>query len=207
MKIFKANKAVMINHGLVELTEDQARKRSHAIKETNITSDAFKNVDDDKKREVFEVTGQFQFKAGEVFGYDGELNKTLAPAVDEIDSEEVNEIPADEAITKDLVLEYAPEVAEAFRQEGRNEDPDAIEITKELVLERAPEVAEAFREEGRSEEDDLLDILDQSIPDVVEDLKEVSDEDLDTLEAAEQDGKTRVGVIEAITAERESRED
>lgn len=50
--------------------------------------------------------------------------------------------------------------------------------------------------------DSVLDLLDHSVKDIIAALPEVSDEDLDTLETAEQDGKTRKGVLEALAAER-----
>lgn len=46
----------------------------------------------------------------------------------------------------------------------------------------------------------VLKLLDQSIPKVLEALPELSDADLEAVRAAEQDGKTRKGVLEAIEA-------
>lgn len=48
----------------------------------------------------------------------------------------------------------------------------------------------------------VLDILDGSVKDVADALQGVSDDDLETLDQAEQNGKTRKGVLEAIAAER-----
>lgn len=46
----------------------------------------------------------------------------------------------------------------------------------------------------------LLTLLDQSIPKVVEAIRELSDADLEAVRQAEEDGKTRKGVLEAIEA-------
>lgn len=46
----------------------------------------------------------------------------------------------------------------------------------------------------------LLSLLDQSIPKVVEAIRELSDADLEAVRVAEEGGKTRKGVLEAIEA-------
>lgn len=48
----------------------------------------------------------------------------------------------------------------------------------------------------------LLDILDGSVKDITSALPQLSAEQLDELETAEQNGKTRKGVLEAIAAAR-----
>lgn len=50
--------------------------------------------------------------------------------------------------------------------------------------------------------DTLLDLLDENVATVTEALPACTPEDLDRLEAAETEGKTRKGVLEAIAAER-----
>lgn len=50
--------------------------------------------------------------------------------------------------------------------------------------------------------DSILDLLDRSVKDITAALPEISDDDLARLETAEQDGKTRKGVLEALAAER-----
>lgn len=46
----------------------------------------------------------------------------------------------------------------------------------------------------------LLALLDQAIPKVVEAIRDLSDTDLEAVRVAEEDGKTRKGVLEAIEA-------
>lgn len=54
--------------------------------------------------------------------------------------------------------------------------------------------------------DPTLELLDNSIKDIAERLPDLSDEELDSLEEAEINGKTRKGLLEAITEERLNRE-
>jgi len=51
-------------------------------------------------------------------------------------------------------------------------------------------------------DDPLLSLLDQSISEVVDALPSLSDQDIDQLESAENNGKTRKGILEAIAKER-----
>lgn len=72
MKQYKTNAIVTITDGSVMLNEDQARRRRHKLKPTD-------------KENVFEIMQPIQFKAGEVFGYDGELSKTYKSIIDDLD--------------------------------------------------------------------------------------------------------------------------
>lgn len=64
MKTYKAMKVVTLAQGNVSLTEDQAKTRAHNIK----------GMGDG----VYQIVNPVQFKAGEKFGYDGEISKEQA---------------------------------------------------------------------------------------------------------------------------------
>lgn len=76
--------------------------------------------------------------------------------------------------------------------ETRMVDPNTVDG---LATTAAPE---APASSGQT--NSLLTLLDQSIPKVAEAIRELSDADLEAVRIAEQDGKTRKGVLEAIEA-------
>jgi hypothetical protein len=63
-------------------------------------------------------------------------------------------------------------------------------------------VPDAPAEAGPAPADPILELLDNNVGHVVEALPGLSDEDLDKVEAAENAGKTRKGVLEGIAADR-----
>lgn len=64
MQRFKTLKTVELHAGILELTKEQAAARKHSLQ--------------DLGEGLYEITGPVQFKAGEGFGYDGELTKAMA---------------------------------------------------------------------------------------------------------------------------------
>jgi hypothetical protein len=70
MKTYRASKFVTLPSGNVRLTKDQERRRSHAIEKV-------------KGRE-FKIIAPIGFKAGEEFGYDGEIPKALASSIEAV---------------------------------------------------------------------------------------------------------------------------
>jgi hypothetical protein len=60
---------VSVNSGTLRLKPEQAAARAHALKETG--------------KHLFEVLSPVGFKRGEVFGYDGQINKALLSEVAE----------------------------------------------------------------------------------------------------------------------------
>lgn len=75
---------VTINSGKVTLTESQAKRRSHAIKALGGC--------------VYEVVRSIGFKRGEVFGFDGEVNKKLLQSMKTEEEVLEAEINAEEAV-------------------------------------------------------------------------------------------------------------
>jgi len=76
--------------------------------------------------------------------------------------------------------------------ETRMVDPNTVDGLSTAAAPEAPA--------SSGQTNSLLALLDQSIPKVVEAIRELSDADLEAVRVAEQDGKTRKGVLEAIEA-------
>lgn len=74
---------------------------------------------------------------------------------------------------------------------------DALQVSAPVPMDDAPEAPPPV-----PTEDVLVAILDGSVKDITEALPALTLEQLDTLELAEQGGKTRKGVIEALAAAR-----
>jgi len=58
---------ICLQHGTLELTEKQAKLRSHCLKKT--------------KKGFYKILEAVQFKHGEVFGHDGDIPKEFAKAL------------------------------------------------------------------------------------------------------------------------------
>lgn len=65
-------RSVAFAAGRLALSEGQAAVRAHALRHVGSS--------------VYEVVQPVEFKQGEVIGYDGEVNKTLAPVIESVDS-------------------------------------------------------------------------------------------------------------------------
>jgi len=61
-----------LHNGKVVLTEAQASSRAHHLKRL------------DSKKDIYEITGSVSFKTGEIFSYDGEVNKVLLEEIGEV---------------------------------------------------------------------------------------------------------------------------
>lgn len=70
MKIFKTKAPVSIHSGKLRLTEKQALARASMVTK--------------ERAGLYRVIKPMEFKAGEKFGYDGELPKSLAALVEEV---------------------------------------------------------------------------------------------------------------------------
>lgn len=78
--------------------------------------------------------------------------------------------------------------------------------SREVDARLVPGAAAATEEpEGEPPADPILALLDGNVAEVKAALPGLSDEDLDRLEAAEDNGKTRKGVLEAVAEERLAR--
>lgn len=71
MNTYKANAPVRLVMGVLKLTEKQAARRAHVLREV-----------EDSEGGVYELIGETQFKAGEEFGYDGKVPKSVAALLD-----------------------------------------------------------------------------------------------------------------------------
>ena len=71
MKQYQVDQVCRLNEGLVELNEDQARRRSQNIK----------HVEDN----VYRILKPVQFKVGEKLGHDGVVNKALMTCLTDLD--------------------------------------------------------------------------------------------------------------------------
>lgn len=73
-KTYKATSAIVLHSGNVKISDDQFKRRRHALKEL------------EDKGHYSIVPGPVTFKAGEKFGYDGEIPKGLWDAVADADT-------------------------------------------------------------------------------------------------------------------------
>lgn len=64
-----AERGVKLSSGVVELTDEQARTRMHNLEKVG------------KKGNKYKIVNAVQFKFGEEFGYEGEVNKALAQSL------------------------------------------------------------------------------------------------------------------------------
>lgn len=69
MKEYEATASVRLHAGRVRLTPEQHKPRAHALKHVS--------------KDVYELEAPVQFKRGEVFGYDGAVDKVLASQMTE----------------------------------------------------------------------------------------------------------------------------
>lgn len=75
MKIFTVTgREVQLTSGILELNEDQFRRRSHKLKRLD--------------NGMFEIVEPVTFKQGEVIGYDGQLSKAHAELLVDADEPE-----------------------------------------------------------------------------------------------------------------------
>lgn len=72
-----AGAVITLHSGRVKLTEDQANRRASCLS----------NDKKGGKAGVYNIEKPIQFKLGEVFGYDGEIPKSMLDEVIEIDAE------------------------------------------------------------------------------------------------------------------------
>lgn len=70
MKNYKILSPVVLREGVVHLTEEQARGREHITEPVK------------DKKDHYHITGPNQFKAGQEIGYDGEIPKAFAGAIE-----------------------------------------------------------------------------------------------------------------------------
>lgn len=113
MNIYKSIAGVVLAAGMVVLSKGQARDRNHLLVKTddsinslNLSDAELELLEGAEGLAVYKLIGKTQFKSGEVFGYDGELNKALAK----------NMMPAEQAVVevKTAAEESEEEIDEAL---------------------------------------------------------------------------------------------
>jgi hypothetical protein len=107
MKKLKAERAVTLYSGQVELTAEQAKDRQAAVKAVKAGKDG---------AGTYEITSSIMFKAGEVFGYDGDIGK---------DSGLVEASKDDLKAAQDKQSAFAEERAAGQRAEQQGRDEQA----------------------------------------------------------------------------------
>lgn len=70
MKTYKIIQPVTLTSGIVRLKDDQAKGREHKLELLG--------------RNCYRITAPNQFKVGQVIGYDGDIPKTMANGMDEM---------------------------------------------------------------------------------------------------------------------------
>jgi pyruvate/2-oxoglutarate dehydrogenase complex dihydrolipoamide acyltransferase (E2) component len=114
MKKYSISKGVTLNPGTVlGLTDKQAASRAHALREV--------------KKGVFEVLSPVQFKIGEVIGYEGDLPRVIATALEDSDakSEDAGKQEKAPAAAKAPKAPKAPAAAKADLKPAETKPEDA----------------------------------------------------------------------------------
>lgn len=75
MIIYTTTEPVTLTGGILELDSDQVRRRVHYLKK----------LEDGR----FEIVNPINFKAGETFGFDGDVPKAIAKSMVDLDKVEV----------------------------------------------------------------------------------------------------------------------
>lgn len=77
MNIYTTTEPVTLTGGILELDADQARRRLHNLRK----------LDDGR----FEIVRAVNFKAGETFGFDGDVPKAVAKSMIDLDKVDMTE--------------------------------------------------------------------------------------------------------------------
>lgn len=83
MIIYTTTEPVTLTGGILELDSDQVRRRVHYLKK----------LEDGR----FEIVNPINFKAGETFGFDGDVPKAIAKVMIDLDKVEVVKAETEES--------------------------------------------------------------------------------------------------------------
>jgi len=121
MNEYKAEGVVTIHGGRVLLNEDQAKRRAHAIQPKK------KN----QKKGVYKVIAPIQFKIGEEFGYDGEIPKTIAKLLTDLDYAKA----ADEAHKEliDTIIETIEQLEDGNEEHWSEDGVPNINVIQDVM--------------------------------------------------------------------------
>lgn len=100
MNQYRALNVVTVHSGILKLSKDQAKRRMHSL------------VAEKKGKGLFEITSPVQFKAGEEFGYKGELPKNLVADLEKTKKKKVTDLECEHDMPgdgSDVAGEYSNE--------------------------------------------------------------------------------------------------
>jgi len=108
-------RSVNVASGILELSEDQAASRNHSL--TSLGEG------------LYQVDGPVQFKRGEEFGYDGDVNKALMAELEDIDGSDKSER---ELLIEEIERAESLEDLDALMSENEKRKTVKIAYTKRL---------------------------------------------------------------------------
>ena len=126
-------RVVELPAGTVELSDEQAARRKHAIERIG------------KRGRKFAILKPLQFKHGETFGYDGDLPKHLADAVEIDNSGHVNRAqpgpvrPTDDAVARAAISDAIAQLDPQNQAHYIDGVPVPIEVSKITGWEVSPD--------------------------------------------------------------------
>jgi hypothetical protein len=127
--IYKAEGIVSLHSGVVAVTADQAKRRRQSLSPIKGQVEIIKDDDGNKSfgEGLYAVTSQVQFKAGEVFGYDGSIPKMYVNEVSEATEEVIEEskVEKDERTKEQKVFDVFDDWNEKGLLDTENEDSKA----------------------------------------------------------------------------------
>ena len=138
-EIVVTGKQATLRSGTVKLTTDQAASREHGLEKV------------EGKKDLYTIIDAVSFKRGEVFGYDGEISKTLFDTVGEVVDVKAKKAETDKA--KKKAKESADALAEAqiriteleteVESEKKRADDAEMKVTK------LEEAAKSVKKDGK----------------------------------------------------------
>lgn len=149
MKEYKATAVISLHAGKVMLSKEQASPRMHALDVV------------DKKNDVYSIKSTIQFKAGEVFSYDGDIPKMLSDKVG--DPNEEDAAPSEGVVFDRAMLdEKYPGLVAEIKAEGVAEELREQDIMEAISM-LEPGNAEHFTEAGLPQVKAIEDLLNDDI--------------------------------------------
>lgn len=116
MKNYIANAVVRLHGGSVKLNKDQHKRRAHLLGEF-------------KKNGVYELVSTIELKSGEEFGYDGDIPKSMADDIEELNARTKSEKTAAQ---KEAAIKQAAADKEADENAKKQRQLLIIEAIKSL---------------------------------------------------------------------------
>jgi len=154
MKTYIANSVVRLHGGKVKLTKKQHARRQHLLGKYN-------------SKGVYEVTSKIELKAGEAFGYDGEIPKSMAEDLEELTSRQAAEKEKSdkEAADKKAAAEKdeADKKAAAEKAEKEKLETERQKKIIDVILGLDQDNDDLYTEEGLPRVDAIESVLGEGI--------------------------------------------